>query len=388
MKLLKILFSAAFICSVFSCSADNGIESTRKPQPRSPGITYSYQKPVELGDGIETAALADVSIDSTKLYSMMNDLLNSEDHGIHSILIFKEDKLVFEEYFAGTDLYTPYQQFGPDIVHGLASVTKSFTSAMMGIAIDEGFIEGVDKKMFSFFPEYDHLNSEEKDSITLHHLLSMTSGLEWEENAYPFTDSRNDLIRFNTSTDPIGFYLAKPLLHTPGTTFKYSGGGVNVLGSIISRESGMSLESFSQQYLFDKLGINDFTWIKIQPSGLTYVSGDLHIRPRAMGKFGLLFLNNGNWKGEQVISQQWVEDSTKGHSLGDAYGYLWWRDRFPIGNESIESFYAGGWGGQFIFVMKDLGLVLVFTGGNFDTDGDTPVFTRIREDILPSIGEF
>jgi len=360
------------------------IVDCKKESTSSDTSEYTYQIPVQKNDGWETASLSHVNMDPTPIISMMNELLKRDNHGIHSILIIKDSKLVFEEYFNGKDLYSSYKTFGPEVVHCLCSVTKSFTSALLGIALDNRFISATEEKMFSYFPDYSDLYDDEKGKITLHHLLTMTSGLEWDEHSYSFTDPRNDLRQFNDSADPIRYLLQKPVVHTPGTFFRYNGGAVNLLGEIIHRASGLGIEDFSMEYLFEPLGITDFRWLILEPSGLTYTSGDLHLRPRDMAKFGYLFLNGGSWKGKRIISPKWINESTQGYSLDGAYGYLWWLRTYQIGSRRIESYHAGGWGGQFIIVVRELNMVVVFTGGNFNTDGDTPVFSRVESYILPA----
>jgi len=347
-------------------------------------LEWRYEQPKDIGDGWDICSLSDVDMDTTLISNMIKDLKYKPGHGIHSIVIAKKGKLVLDEYFEGKDLYEPYKKFTPLSLHCLCSVTKSFASALLGIAIDKEFIPSEDERIFDFFQDYCHLKNEDKDKITIQHLLTMTSGFEWEENAYPFSDPRNDLIQFNSNADPIGFILGKPIIHAPGSTFKYNGGNVNLIGEIITRNSCMRIEKFSKIFLFDPLNISNFKWIRLEPSDLTYVSGDLHLRPRDMAKFGNLYLNKGTWKGNRIISKNWIDRSTAGHSLGGAYGFLWWRNNIDSNEGQVFTYYAGGWGGQFIFVFDDLEMVVVFTGGNFDINADLPVFNRLKEFIIPA----
>ena len=344
--------------------------------------SYVYHIPETTSDGWETESLGNTGLDEEFFINMMNELRGLTNHGIHSILVAKNNKLVFEEYFSGKDLYTPYMAFNRETTHCLCSITKSFTSALTGIAIDQGFIQGVDQKISDYFIDYDSLFTEGKNQISIYNLLTMTSGFDWEENAYPFTDPRNDLGQFNQSPNPIQYILSKNVGSEPGSTFNYNGGAVNLLGELIHRAVSLDIKAFARMNLFEPLGITDYSWFTLA-NHITYVSGDLHIRPRDMLKFGQLFLDKGIWKDNQIISEEWIRASHQYH-VSNFYGYLWWLNSYNVGTRRISMYYAGGWGGQFIFIIEQLKMVVVFTGGNFNTDGDTPVFSRMLNYILPS----
>ena len=171
----------------------------------------------------------------------------------------------------------------------------------------------------------------------------------------------------------------------PGTDWYYNGGGTNLLGEIIREVSGLRMDEFAEAYLFDPLDISNYEWDYINPD-MVHASGNLRLRPRDMAKFGYLFLNRGVWKGERVISEAWIEESTKGHvspSWADGYGYQWWLKTYRSGSTSVDSFYAAGWGGQRIIVFPSLDMVLVFTGGNYV--GQEPVDEIIVRYILPAV---
>ncbi len=308
-------------------------------------------------------------MDDMPIILFMNKLLNDLDHRIHGILIIKEGKLVLEEYFPGETFYHgPLTTFNRDIKHNLASVTKSFTSAITGLAIDRGLILDVDQKVFSFFPEFFELRDEEKDKITLEHLLTMTSGLEWDESTYPYTDPRNDVFQIFNQSDPIRFVLNKTVLTGPGTSFHYSSGSTNVLGEIIRKATGVRADSFAGDYLFAPLEITDYQWEEL-PNNVLYASGDLKLKPRDMAKLGELYLNGGRWKGKQIISEKWVNASIQSYTTAIQdweYGYQWWLFTYEVDIEQIESFSASGWGGQKIFVFPDLDMVVVTTAGYYD----------------------
>ena len=153
---------------------------------------YTYRIPEQTNDGWQAASLGDVDLDEGKLVELINNINRGKYENVHSILIVKDGKIVFEEYFSG---YTydfereqfrgEYKEFSKDTIHSIASVTKAFTSALIGIAIDRGFIQSIDEKVLTFFPEYVHLTDERKEAITVKHLLTMTSGLEWNQMDIP-----------------------------------------------------------------------------------------------------------------------------------------------------------------------------------------------------------
>jgi len=317
---------------------------------------------------------------------------------VHSMLIFKDDKLVFEEYFAGHD----YQWDGPNhhgelvnwnwsMPHHIHSDTKSITSACIGIAIDEGFIESVNQSIFDYLPEHQHLNTDGKEKITIKHLLTMTSGLKWPEWSAPYSSLDNPEIGiWFSEKDPLSFVLEKPLIGEPGTYFNYCGGNMKVLGEILRYASNMSLDDFSNKYLFEPLGIDSANWTERFESGVINAAAGLILTPRDMAKVGVTFLNRGVWNGTQIISEQWVEKSTTpypsniridvpGEDSGIlGYSYSWWTKQYSISN----MYSAGGFGGQHIMVLPEVNTVVVFTGGNYVTW--KPPFKILEEYIIPS----
>ncbi len=366
---------------------------------------YSYRTPENINDGFEVGTLYEVNIDSALIVQAANNIHGGNYKEVHSMLIYKDGKLVFEEYFPGhkykwdaPDHHGEFITWDRTMLHGIKSVSKSIVSTCIGIALDSGFIQSVHQSIFDYLPEYQHLNRDGKGQITIEHLLTMTSGLEWDEWGAPLSSSANDMIGlwFNCQ-DQIGCILERPLINEPGTSFTYSGGNIIVLGEIIKNATKMDLDEFSREYLFESLEIDSSRWAIRFKNGVIESAGSLEIKPRDMVKVGVTFLNNGVWNGKRIISEQWVENSAtafhdnQGINIPgtdqrrNGYSYTWWTKQFSNSGKKIDSFYGGGWGGQNIMVFPGLNTVVVFNGGNYLSK--TRIFTILEKYIIPAIDE-
>jgi CubicO group peptidase (beta-lactamase class C family) len=355
---------------------------------KSVAKSYSYLVPVKLNDGLFCTGLSNVNMDSKKIESALNDIINGDYDDIHSILALKDGNLVLEEYF--NDKGKLHSKFINDLyrnrVHHLSSVTKSVISAVVGIAIDKGYIRHINEPIYKYFPEYQALFDSAKKKILLTHVLTMSTGLEWDEFSYSFSDPRNSAYQWKRSSDNLKFYLERELASPPGNVFNYSGGCMMLLAEIIHRATGVQIDRFAEQYLFNPIGIKKYKWLG-NDSLVTNNSGGLALRPRDMAKIGQLFLDGGKWKGEQIISKDWVINSTKQQiSAGNSgYGYQWWIRSFQADGKKLDSFYAIGLDGQFIIVIKELKMVIVFTGANFGDDWSSNVYKIVEKYIIPAI---
>jgi CubicO group peptidase (beta-lactamase class C family) len=204
----------------------------------------------------------------------------------------------------------------------------------------------------------------------------MTDGLEWNELSYPYNDSRNSYNKWVGEDDRIKYVFERPARAEPGTQFVYNSGISVILGEILHRATGKNAITFGQEKLFAPLGITDFHWGTVYSVGeyLVNTGGGLRLRPRDMAKFGLLYLNNGNYKGNQIVSEEWVTESLKPHiEVGDPthYGYQWWEIRYdrypqPDVHETQYIHTAIGYGGQYILIVPVNNLIVVLTGDNAD----------------------
>lgn len=359
----------------------------------------SPRRPPETGDGWETASLEDVGMDPAPLLELVDLINHAEHHLWHGVLIVKDEKLVFEQYWPGEDLdpltgNVVAKDFGPETLHYAASVSKSFTSALVGIALDLGLIDGVEDSLFSFFPEYANLRRGDNGRVLLKHLLSFTSGYEWNEHVYGFDDPRDSHYQMFWASDPLAYLLGRPTVTEPGSTFFYNSGDVNLAGEIVRRASQSDhLVSFASRYLFQPLGIESFQWMRYpRADWMVFASGGASLRPRDMAKLGQLYLNGGTWQGRRIVSQAWVDASTRMATplVGEyrtlyGYGYNWWLGRSPLGDRQLEYFRARGWGGQDVYVYPELRLVLVFTAGGYYQSRAFDLNDIIEQYIFPAL---
>ncbi len=300
---------------------------------------------------------------------------------ISSLVIVRHGYLVYEEYFRGYDI---------DRLHPVYSVTKSVTSALIGIALEQGRISGTDVRLLDFFPEYPTLAnmSEAKRQITLHHVLTMSAGFVWDELSTPYGSPSNPTTRLVQSSDWVKFVLDLPMAGVPGATFTYNSGCTILLSGVLKSRTGMSARSYARQVLFNRLGISRYSW-ETGPNDITNTGSGLSLRPRDMAKFGYLYLRDGVWRSRQVVSRDWIDRSTQPHirfAEGGGYGLHWWLS--DSGTELAP--YAAGWGGQYIIVIPERDMVVVSTAEQYDGRswiGDilyNYVFAADREAAVPT----
>jgi CubicO group peptidase (beta-lactamase class C family) len=307
-------------------------------------------------------------IDSAAIIGMLQEIRQS-NLNIHSVLIIRHGYLVTEVYFP------PYTS---EIRHPMHSITKSVTSAMTGIAIRDGHIKNVRQKVLDFFPE---IEQETKDpnlkGLTLEHLLTMSAGYN--------TSTLPDYTGRGADFDAAAYILThSDVLWKPGKTFFYDSGLPHVVSAVIQKTSGRTLSAYAQTELFAPLGITEYSW-QSDPQGVTYGYSGLSLRPCDMVKLGYLYLHNGEWNGKPIVSPEWVRASTvrqmetKGlmnAAEEDGFGYYWWFDSFG-------GFSAHGHGGQYVFVLPALDMVVGFTAGIGDSVFPEP-HRLLRKWLLPA----
>ena len=286
----------------------------------------------------------------SEVLSEMIRMIKKEDLNVNSLVIQRNNSTVLDAHF--------YPQ-KPEYLHDVASITKSLTSLLVGIAIDQGFIKSVDQKVIDFFTDKESLfNTESKKAITIEHLLTMTSGI-----CSGFFQGENMREEMKSSDTPLAAILSADLADVPGRQFSYCSAGVQLLSMIIESSSGMTMENFAVNHLFKPLGINDYRF-GTDLSGYTNASGDCFITARDLAKVGQLILDEGVYDGRQIVSKHWIQQSTTDKSSPngeESYGYLWWL-RKDLGG-LIE---AQGRGGQRLIILPEKHIVIVMYGTGFE----------------------
>ncbi len=295
---------------------------------------------------------------------VLNEVHNTIDsYPINAEVIVKDGVIVDEYYKDGYD---------ENSVFTLQSTSKSITSAIFGIAIDKGYIEGVDVPISTYFPQILESGSEYKNQITVWNLLTHTTGLDASDTA--------NWDEWLASSNWVDYVLNRPAVSRPGTVFNYFTGNTHLLSAIIQQATGKTTYEFGKEYLFEPLDM-DSVECSTDPQGISDGGNGFAMNVYDMAKIGQLYLNNGVWEGEQIIPAQWVQESTTlqfDRSSGSAdYGYQWWVRTF--GNNNYPAYFAQGHYGQYIFVVPDLKLVVVFTS---HYEGDTSIYWQLMNDIV------
>lgn len=358
-----------------------------------------YQPPKQLDDGWRTASVEAVGLQRAPLERMTKAIRRGEEYrNIHSVLIAKDGQLVYEEYFAGEDTRRGVGRLGHvvfdrDTRHDVRSVTKSVVGTLVGIALGAD-TAALDRALLDFFPEHADLATADRRRITLRHALDMTAGLEWNE-VIPYTDSLNDERRLNRSADPVRFVLERAVVAEPGTRWTYSGGLTQLLADVVQRVSGRPFVAFAREMLFEPLGIADVEWVADEGREMPSAASGLRLRPRDIGKLGLLYAQGGRWEGRQVVPAAWVAGSMRPAiappdslvELGQGalgriqYARQWWQARYDLPYGAITMTRAQGNGGQLVVVAPDLGLVVVTTSGRYNMFNDSE--RLVLERIVP-----
>lgn len=320
------------------------------------------------------------SVSTPEAQGMTSIMLNKANNKIldnypnlYSLLVIRHGYLVYEKYYNGMTR----KSYNP-----VYSVTKSFMSALTGIAIQNKLINGVDQKLSDFFPEYFNTITNSKiKNLTIQNTLTMTAGLESIDNNY---------IGYFTSSDWLKYTLDRPLIADPGKKFIYNTGMPHFLSALITKASKMNTYDYANKVLLKKIGITIPQWDK-DPLGYYAGGTGINLTPVDMAKFGYLYLKNGSWDGEQVIPKQWIADTTKKYisvSPGIDYGYLFWIQTLKdkVYNKSYYTYRADGAGGQRIVVVPSLDMVVVITANiNMTSIDNTETLDIVPDYVLPAV---
>ena len=302
---------------------------------------------------------------SQDLLDEMQEIISEQYPAVDSILIVRNGKIIL-------DLHQ--NSFKDSDVHRIYSGTKSILSILVGIAIDQGYIESVDVHLLDFFQDKEiNYSGEMKGAITLEHLMTMTSGMQCLDAD---TYGLDWWVEFMGSPNWVSTFLDQPMNAVPGEEFYYCDGSANLVSAILQDSVGMSLYTFAEQYLFTPLGIDELYWHQV---GGGYYNGStgVHILPKDYAKIGSLLLTGGRWQGEQIVSEEWIASSTSKYiegSFTDWYGYYWWVDE-----EGYIS--AFGLGNQLLYVIPEENLIVVI----FSQPEEGRYYDIYAEDILEDL---
>ncbi len=350
-------------------------------------LQYLYIRPENTGDGWEVSTLGNESIDTEQICEMMTYGIEDIEF-LYSILIIRNENLVFEQYFNGQT---------KDDANNLWSTSKCYLSALTGIALRENYIADLNQKMMDFFPEYDSpgLDSRKND-ITVEHLLTMMSGIPGEFDVVPGFGGIFGL--FLNSRNWIRFSIDLPLVANPGDECHYSTMSTHILSGLLSKATGVSIYDFAVEYLFEPLNVDIRYWEQ-DPNGYYKGGWAMYFTPRDMARFGLLYLNNGVFEGQQIIPAGWIEKSIQSYFGGNltsygivqnwGYGYQWDIGRLV----QYNVFYRLGRGGQLIFCIPEIDMIIITTahGELYDKSDEEidnqiiAIFNLIRNYILPAV---
>lgn len=326
--------------------------------------------------GWTTSEPEEQSMDAALLQNA-SDYLNA-NHPFYNTLIVRNGYIVMEQSNSGENATT-----------NILSATKSITATLVGVAIQQGFIDSTNQTMISFFPgrAMQHMDSR-KESITLEHLLTMTGGFDYKEHNCSYSSPENSWYKMTHNSDMIQYMLDLPVVEEPGTHWEYSTGTSNLLGAIIEQASGMTLEEFASLYLFEKIGVTSVSWWRTY-NGIHAGTG-LTVSTRSLASIAYLYMNRGNWDGEQIFPQEWVDNvlSTRVRNLGQSehlvgdlgYSYQWWN------LEEAGLYFAWGSNGYNlhtrVYLMPSESLIAVFSGSTLIDESEF----IMAHYILPSLG--
>lgn len=341
------------------------------------GPGYAGQQSGRTPNDAIVGSAATAGFDTSALEKLAADIESGQFTNTHAVLIEHDGALVFEKYFAGRD-----ERFGrslgtiamsKDRLHDLRSISKSVTSALLGICLGSDARSAVKQPVGKYLPEL-KLDPARRE-ITLHHILTMTTGLKWNEMDSSYADPANDAIRLYGVADPAKYLFSRPVVSEPGSAWYYNGGCTYVLGEIILKRTGLTIDEYAKEKLFKPLGITRFEWLgggewtTRNPSA----AAGLRLTARDLTKIGSLYLNGGKWRGRRIVPKDWVELSTKRHvrDLGKwsgngiwGYGYQWRVGKLPVGKKLAIA--GAGNGNQRLFIVPEDKLVVTIFAGQYN----------------------
>lgn len=376
----KIVLCAAWASLVTIGAAEAGSQSspTAKSGPLGRIVApREFEPQEEIGDGIATGSFEAAKLDQAKIAAGISEVAKGTYGNVHSLLIFRDGKLVSESYFPGQDENNHQGPIGlvqhsRDTLHDVRSVTKSVVALAVLIAHARGQISSLDQPLFGYFPDYVANHSDgKKAEISIRQALTMTAGFDWSEG-----HAKADNALLSAAPDPLAFVLSRKLVSPPGAKFNYNGGLTELLAAVVERSTGSGIEIFTRDNLLTPLGITRFEWAK-RANGKRDPDSGLRLRSRDMAKIGLLLANKGKWGGKQILPARLVKEAVEAHidiprtdeaaALGDrlGYGYQIWIPSFLTDGKRVSLIQLDGNGGQLVTIDESAQLMVVTTAGNY-----------------------
>ena len=331
-------------------------------------------RPSDIHDGWHIGPPEQQGFDAALLCAMGKGVLDGKLSNVDSIVVVRHGVLVYERYFD----YPNHPSFDATTRHTGNSMAKSVVSLLVGIAMDRGLIKDLNAPIFSYFPEYANLRTPEKDRITLRNLLTMSGGLN-ASVAHPI--ARHD-------HDPYRSALGPNLARAPGISFEYNSSETELVGAVLQKVSGKTVDILAREKIFVPLGIKDIDWYGRLGNGVPTSSTGLSLRPRDWAKIGQLVLNRGAWEGEQIVSASWIAQSTAEQIKAQkrlSYGFQWWRGRSQIKGRVVEWTAAMGVNSQKIIIVPELDMIVVFNASLESARMIAPEIQLLDEYVLPAI---
>ena len=333
--------------------------------------TQTCGAPIANGDGWTLARPESVDMDTAQLCKLDKFIGQWKEANIHAVVVARSGKLIMERYYTGADerLGRPIGTitYGPDVKHDLRSISKSVTSMLVGIALGRGRFPDLDSPVMDQFPEYASLRPADNGRITFRHLLTMTSGLKWDESL-PYSNPANSELQMDDAADPVKYVLEQPVIAPPGSIYNYNGGNTTLLGAVLAKVTGKRLDDYAKERLFGPLAITDFEWLALPKTGQPAAASGLRMRPRDAAKLGQLMVSDGVWNDTQILPPGWTGASMKPRINGEGlyyYGYQWWLGRTMRNEQSLHWAAGVGWGGQRLYAVPDLDLVVMINAGHY-----------------------
>ena len=348
-SLIPFLLAASLLLLV-SCTGESETSAPVATQP-----TPQAQAPVWPGDEWEVSTPEGEDMDAAPLEDVAS---YCDDHKCGAVVVTRHGRIVWERYWPGWDETSTDNSW---------SMAKSMTDALVGIAIAEGKIKSIDESVADFIPEW---RGTDKEEITLRNLLSMNSGLLWDEDY----SKVSDVIRMITSDDQTAYAISRPRFHNPGGDWYYSSGDTQLFSAIIRAATGMEAGQYAQEKLFGPIGMKGALW-DTDKAGHTVTYCCVYTTARNFARFGYLFLRDGRWNDKQVVPADWVEESIKPLQWeNQSYGYYWWLLHFP--DVPQDMYMANGFQTKRIYIIPSLDIVAVRIGGGDDQDWDDDAFLK------------